>query len=579
VKLGVVWFASAACGDNLPRPADPYCDAWHQWGNNPAHTGQSCSTGQPLERVLADVVIDSLVSDELANSDGDLIVHYQTPLIADDSVFVLSKTGVYTPCVIEPDPTMQCRHPEDLYRADTQIWSEVGYAWHGNTLDQQWSFESDWKPPPGIETMFQPAIVDTVIAIPAADGAIALVDMVSGELVRTVAPFGDDANAYVAGALAVDGDFIYYNAVQVDHDQPYNLPMHGSLVAVALDGDVRIADYSMLVPGAPAPDDLCAGYYDETVVTLPLPPPPNADGTPVLPTPKNCGPQVPGFNSAPAVAFDGTLYVASHSEYNEQYSYITSVNPGTLTGNWATSLRDRLHDGCGVDIPYASDAPGDPNACRDTAPAGIDPRTGLLPAAAVDDASSSSPVAMPGGGVLYGALTFYNAERGHLFELAADGGYVANYDFGWDTTPAVASNDAGDRIYMKDNHYGFAAGGADAGPYYLTELDASALQPMWKFKSTDTSSCVRAADGSVQCKSDHPNGFEWCINAPAIDRDGTMFANSEDGNLYAIGADGQLRDQFFLDTALGASYTPVALDHLGRIYALNAGHMIVVGAN
>jgi outer membrane protein assembly factor BamB len=578
VKLAVVLIAVTACGDNLPRPADPYCDAWHQWGGNPAHTGQSCSTGQPLERVLADVVIDSLVPDELADSDGELIVHYQTPLVAGDSVFVLAKTGVYTPCVLDPDPTMHCQHPEDLYRADTQIWSEVGYTWHDNTLDLQWSFESDWKPPPGIETMFQPALVDTVIAIPAAHGAIALVDMVSGELVRTVAPFGDDANAYVAGALAVGSNFIYYNAVQVDHDKPYNLPIRGSLVAVSIDDDsVRIADYANLVPGAPAGDDQCAGFYDDDDenVPLPWPPPPGPDGMPVLPKQRNCGPQVPGFNSAPAVAFDGTLYVASHSEYNDEYSYITSVNPGSLTGNWATSLRDRLHDGCGVDIPYVSDAPNNPFACSDTAAVGIDPETGLSPAAAVTNASSSSPVAMPGGGVLYGAFTFYNADRGHLFELDADGGYVATYDFGWDTTPAV---DASDRIYLKDNHYTFTADGTDAGPYYLTELDP-ALQPVWQFKSTDTNSCARAADGTVQCTSDHPSGFEWCINAPAVDRAGTMYADSEDGNLYAIGADGQLRDQFFLNTALGASYTPVALDHLGRIYALNAGHMIVVGAN
>jgi hypothetical protein len=570
VKLAVVLIAVAACGDNLPRPADAYCDAWHQWGGNPAHTGQSCSTGQPLERVLADVVIDSLVADERADSDGELIVHYQTPLIAGDSVFMLAKTGVFTPCVFDRDPAMRCQHPEDLYRANTQIWSEVGYAWDGNTLDPQWSFESDWKPPPGNETMFQPAIMDTVIAIPAAHGAIALVDLASGELVRTVAPFGNDANAYVAGALTVDHDFIYYDAVQVDHDKPYNLPMRGSLVAVSIDGDVRTADYTTLVLGAPAADELCAGYYDDSV-QRPLPPTPNPDGTPVLPTPQNCGPQVPGFNSAPAAAFDGTLYVASHSEYNEQYSYITSVNPGSLTGNWTASLRDRLHDGCGVDIPYASDAPDDPLACRDTAPAGIDPLTGLIPAAAVDDASSSSPVAMPQGGVLYGGFTFYNAGRGHLLELDADGGYVASYDFGWDTTPAVASDAAGERVYMKDNHYGL-------GPYYLTELDA-ALQPVWQFKSTETNSCVRAADGTVQCTSDHPSGFEWCINAPAIDRDGTMYGNSEDGNLYAIRADGQLRDRFFLDSALGASYTPLALDHLGRIYALNAGHMTVVGAN
>ena len=47
----------------------------------------------------------------------------------------------------------------------------------------------------------------------------------------------------------------------------------------------------------------------------------------------------------------------------------------------------------------------------------------------------------------------------------------------------------------------------------------------------------------------------------------------------AIGPDGALKGRVFLDRALGASYTPVTLDHAGRVYALNAGHMYVVGAN
>src|ERR1700759_4030705 len=41
----------------------------------------------------------------------------------------------------------------------------------------------------------------------------------------------------------------------------------------------------------------------------------------------------------------------------------------------------------------------------------------------------------------------------------------------------------------------------------------------------------------------------------AVDRDGTVDANSKDGNAYAISADGTLRDQIFLDRALGAACT------------------------
>ena len=58
-----------------------------------------------------------------------------------------------------------------------------------------------------------------------------------------------------------------------------------------------------------------------------------------------------------------------------------------------------------------------------------------------------------------------------------------------------------------------------------------------------------------------------------------MFANSEDGNLYAITADGQLRDRLFLNPALGAAYTPLSIDNEGRVYGLNNGHVFAVGAN
>jgi outer membrane protein assembly factor BamB len=194
----------------------------------------------------------------------------------------------------------------------------------------------------------------------------------------------------------------------------------------------------------------------------------------------------------------------------------------------------------------------------------------------VENFSSSSPVVTPEGTVLYGALDGYT-DRGHLLAFDHDGTYRGNYTFGWDTTPAIA----GARIVLKDNWY-FDPHNTeikDPGPYYITALDASSLLPVWQFQSTETKTCVRAPDGSLTCTDDHPNGFEWCVNAPVVDRDGTVFANSEDGHVYAITADGQLRDRFFLDRSLGAAYTPLALDHAGRIYALNNGHLFVIGAN
>jgi outer membrane protein assembly factor BamB len=552
----IVLCALAACGDNSPLPVDPHCADWHQWGGNAAHTGESCATGQPLQRILADIVIDPLVAQEIAGEGGDLVVHYQAPLVDGDRLFMVQKGGTFTGCVPEMDPTKQCTHPEDYHRFETQTWSEIGYAWQGDQLAEQWRFDSDWKPPFGQEVVFHPVISGSRVVIPESSGGVAFVDAATGKVLHSARPFGHDPTIFVAGALTDFHGVIYYNVVKMDPDMPYDLPMQAWLVQIDGDGHVKMADYADLVPNPPKK---CYGTYDVSPTT-PLP----VVGQ--LPMQYSCGPQIPGFNQAPAVAFDGEVYVATHAQYQSRYSYVVSINPGVFDVNWATSLRDHLSDGCGVSVQ-----------CGPGAPMGVEPYTGLKPTGQVSDASTSSPVVLPDGRVLYGSWSFYNDDRGHLFEFSHDGKVLGTYDFGWDLTPAISTMGGATRIALKDNHYG-VYNGVDQGPYYLTMLD-DALEPMWEFQSTNTQSCARQADGSVSCTANHPHGFEWCINAPAIDATGTMYANSEDGNLYAIGSDGQLTANLLLDTALGAAYTPVTLDHLGRIYALNAGHLYVVGAN
>ena len=54
------------------------------------------------------------------------------------------------------------------------------------------------------------------------------------------------------------------------------------------------------------------------------------------------------------------------------------------------------------------------------------------------------------------------------------------------------------------------------------------------FLATNTESCVRQPGGEIACIDDHPNGFEWCVNQPALDADGTAYLNGEDGVLYAF---------------------------------------------
>ena len=208
---------------------------------------------------------------------------------------------------------------------------------------------------------------------------------------------------------------------------------------------------------------------------------------------------------------------------------------------------------------------------------GVDPYTNQPPAGRIIDESSSSPVALPDGGVLYGTYTLYNGDRGHLVKLDARGKPAGTYDFGWDYTPALWQHDGTYSIVVKDNHSNYdPVQMVDLGPYYITQLDAN-MNVEWHFQNTNTESCTWDSHHVMHCVPDHPNGFEWCINAPAIDANGTVYAGGEDGVLYAIGQGGTELGHLFLSMAIGSSYTPISVDLLGRLYQQNDGVLSVVG--
>jgi hypothetical protein len=62
-----------------------------------------------------------------------------------------------------------------------------------------------------------------------------------------------------------------------------------------------------------------------------------------------------------------------------------------------------------------------------------------------------------------------------------------------------------------------------------------------------------------------------------VDSKGTVYANSEDGNVYVIHQGGVLKGNIFLRLAVGAAYTPIAIGRDGKIYTENDGDMFVVG--
>ena len=580
---------------NAPIPGSGTTNAscsWTQFGQNAAHTGTACAPAQGFNSVLASLTVDPFVDQEVLdgkaqNGEAALFAHYQTALVSGDDVYVEEKGGTYTQCahvITEANgnvvTTAADGGPCGYQAWDSQVWSEAYYHWQSGALVQVASFQSDWTPEPGDlaywEPVFHAALDGNVLWVPGAGGTVYQVDRHSMVKLAQVNPFGAtvDPNAYVSGPLTVAPDgTVLYNVLRVLPDLS---DASGVLVRIEADGvTVHTADYAALMTNPPGPTASCLGTYLDDGTPAPWPPP---DHHRVGVT---CGSLRPGINLAPAVGADGTIFTAAFPHNAPNASVLIAVK-ADLTPKWSTSMQEILDDGCGVTVPADASPNGSlPDGgngyshCLIGAPLGVDPLTGQMPSALVNDQSTSSPVALPDGSVLYGALNYYNSARGHLLKFDATGRFVASYDDGWDQTPAVWVNGASYTAIVKDNHY-YNYSNAQTGPYDVTQVDGD-LKKQWSFVSTNTDSCLRASGGSLSCVSDHPTGFEWCVNAAAVDANGTVYANSEDGRVYAILQGGTLAQSRFLQQSLGAAYTPVTLDGQGRTYTQNGGVLTVLG--
>ncbi|HEY1434092.1 MAG TPA: hypothetical protein VGG65_01880 [Thermoanaerobaculia bacterium] len=534
----------------LALGGDPARD-WPQWGRTPQHGGASSVPAQPLQAILARIVYDPFVEQMKAELDGDLLAHYAVPLADDTGVYMVFKSGVYT----------------GFGNWDSLAWSVKKLQWIDGQLQVVWTFDSDWKPEPlalsGWEPVFLPAISGDELWVPGLGGTVYRVSKETGLASARVNPFADvDPSRYVAGGIAVAPDgSIVYDAVGLSAAGPL-APITGAwLVRVGTDGTAVRADFATLVPGAPGAGDPCATSF--TTDQRPWPP-----STSAMPPTSPCGAQRPGINVVPAIAPDGTIYTVSRAHLNDRYGYLVAVR-ADLSPAWSASFRGTLDDGCGVRLLDDNSDLG----CRQGANAGVDPATNDQPAGRVNDAGTSSPVVLPDGSILIGTYSSYNFYRGHLFRIGADGSVLATYDFGWDITPAVLAHDGSYSVLLKDNHYASSNGDV----YYdVTSLDPS-LTPEWTYRAVNTQRCARQESGAIMCVDDQPQGFEWCVNQPAVDATGTLYLNSEDGWLYAFDRHGAPAGQIFLDTALGAAYTPVSIGPDGILYAQNNGQLFAVG--
>jgi outer membrane protein assembly factor BamB len=544
---------------------------WNQWAGGPQHTGSLPVTGQRFDKELANIIVDPFVAQERAEAGGSLLVHYQTPLSDGKDVFMEVKSGEYT----------------GFRTWETQTWNVRKYEWEGTELIERWTAASDWKPVPSggprFEPVFHSAMAHNAIYMAGAGGTVLEVDRDNGTIRRRLGQFGValDPRTHVSSPITIDGaGNLYYNVLRVAAaTNPWTVDIDGAwLVKIAPTGIASRVSYSALVPNAPAPTAGCLGEFSGS--SLPWPPSPDA-----VPASVPCGSQRPGLNVAPAVGPDGTIYTVSRAHLNSRWGWLVAVNPD-LSPKWASTMRNRFNDGCNVLLPPN----GVRGGCRTGATTGVDPADNQPGSGGVNDNSTSSPVVAPDGTIYYGSYTRYNYSQGHMMRYSASGEFLSSYPFGWDVTPALWEHDGTFSLITKENRYegvgsycntaAFCAGNripSTPEGYYLTQLTPS-MNVEWQFKSTNTLSCSRRDDGTMECVDDRPGGFEWCVNSLAVDSQGVVYANSEDGHLYSINQGGTLRERIFLQLALGAAYTPLSLGSDGRIYTQNAGRLFVVGA-
>ena len=69
-KSTVAWLIAVCL-----TPIAVFAQFWPQWALDAQHTGQVGVAGQPMNRILANIVYDPLVPPEMAANGGELLAH------------------------------------------------------------------------------------------------------------------------------------------------------------------------------------------------------------------------------------------------------------------------------------------------------------------------------------------------------------------------------------------------------------------------------------------------------------------------------------------------------------------------
>ena len=231
--------------------------SWTQWGANARHESATAASGQRLDRLEAEFVVDPFAMAEQTVAQGDLLTHYPVPLIDGDDLFLIFKGGTFT----------------DFEHRSTQTWNLRAVRRSGSSYATRWTYASDWKPVPtpggagpSWEPVYHPALTDDAVWAPGAGGTIDRISRVDGRRIARFDPFGGDASVYVTGPPAIDdGSNIYYNAIKLDASSPWTTDARGAwLVKIGADGTTSKAAFSSIVSGAPSASAKCTTAFDNS---------------------------------------------------------------------------------------------------------------------------------------------------------------------------------------------------------------------------------------------------------------------------------------------------------------------------
>src|SRR5215469_1932279 len=119
---------SALAQQLTPLTSQP--PTWPQWGQNPQHAGMVNVAGDTLDNQAASTTYDPFVPNEQAANSGELLTHYQAPLIdGQGKIYMVLETGTFDP-----------------NNARARTWHEQKLNQSDGHFTVLWDYASDWYP-------------------------------------------------------------------------------------------------------------------------------------------------------------------------------------------------------------------------------------------------------------------------------------------------------------------------------------------------------------------------------------------------------------------------------------------------